>query len=497
MAVDVSNVLERLFFGENTTPNVATNETENTSGTTVVPEVHTPVSEETAEPIDMFGDVPLEGTDTEEDERKRQDEERRLQQEKEAEERRLQQEREAEERRLQQEKEAEERRQQELKERRERARQEEIARTREIQAKAEAERKHKQEVEDLQRRLRESEQARRLAEKKASRGTIDVGAKLMDLFGIAPTDVPDPDYTSAPELRTAMQNKIARSKQGGIITAQQQVMTDGKPTVVTYNGQPYTVQTFNGTLVLEPFHSVDNTLDIADRNQHYVRTYGGVINQVTEMVLQQYGGWERIVSINVVNNNLIINGVQFSPEVSWAFASTVPVDTRRYLEAGQYAWLFDFRKIRQMKSLMNLSFDSKEFVYGKVRVDLGVQFDFAPAHIFRACKSLQNLTIGDLHITAQDYLEHSALFRRNTRADRFYGKVYSGYGKAFSWTTKGIRDVYKDPDKSGLGKLWGITWRSAAGLAATGATAAVGVTHIGSKAVKGIANFVGMVRDNK
>lgn len=226
------------------------------------------------------------------------------------------------------------------------------------------------------------------------------------------------------------------------------------------------------------------------------KNYLDLCREVCADIETKFGGWDRITDFAVVSDLLIINSVSYEPILPNGYADSLPFDLRTNVTNGCFAWVFDFNLLRKMTNLVNLKFDSADFVYAKVRKDMHIVSDFSCKSLFKACKNLMNLQIGQQVITRANPTEDADLFKRASRADEIYQKCCDNTWVFTKNRWGSIRDVFHDPDKSGLAKVWGITWR---GVATVGGLA----SHVGTRGVgllgkmgKGIRNIAAAVKDN-
>ena len=69
-----------------------------------------------------------------------------------------------------------------------------------------------------------------------------------------------------------------------------------------------------------------------------------------------------------------------------------------------------------------------------------------------------------------------------------FGRMKAGWGS--------IKNVYYDPDRGKLSKVWGITWRGVGTAAAAAGTGAVKGGGLLAKLGKNVLNFTSSLRDN-
>lgn len=130
---------------------------------------------------------------------------------------------------------------------------------------------------------------------------------------------------------------------------------------------------------------------------------------VTKFIEQSCGSLDNIKNIIVRDNRMILNGTLCPmPKMSKDCIDKLPEIYRDYFTSGAIAPFFDWHKLSKMKKLINLDFDSFDFVEGDVLPDMGwggaIDLD-APKAFFSNCKSLMRLTIADSYITRDELLK--------------------------------------------------------------------------------------------
>lgn len=226
------------------------------------------------------------------------------------------------------------------------------------------------------------------------------------------------------------------------------------------------------------------------------KNYTDLCEEICSDIENKFGGWDRVTDLAVVSNLLIINSVSYEPILPQGYADSLPFDLRNNVNGGQFAWLFNFGLLRKMTRLTNLKFDSADFVYCKVRKDLHLVNGFSCKSFFKVCKNLRNLQIGQTVVTSANPTAEEDLFKKASRAEELYQKCCDN-----TWTfTKNrwssVRDVFLDTDRSGLSKIWGVTWRGAVAAGGTAATLGVKGAGLLGKIGRGIGNIASAIKDN-
>lgn len=297
------------------------------------------------------------------------------------------------------------------------------------------------------------------------------------------------EYMAQPAMQAEMGNarQAAANKTYDFETAPK------TPNTASFNGNNFSYTDYNQPVSFETGMLDNDTATAEDK----ARAFSDVTAELTEMVEKLVGGFDRVTDLAVISDKLIVNGVAFCPTVSPSFTNSLPYDLKNGVSQGCFAWLFDFNSLRRMTRLCRLKVDTRDFVFSKIRVDLGIRYDFAPRHLFKVCKDLQILDIAGCVTQASDMDEHKDMFLRQSQAAKMYDAAVSKCWSGTKYCWKSVRNVFRDPHRSALSKVWGMSWRGV-GLAATGVTTGAGkLGQIAVKAGKGLANFVHMVKDNR
>lgn len=297
------------------------------------------------------------------------------------------------------------------------------------------------------------------------------------------------EYMAQPAMQAEMGNarQAATNKTYDFETAPK------TPNTASFNGNNFSYTDYNQPASFKTGMLDNDTATAEDKAQ----AFSDVTAELTEMVEKLVGGFDRVTDLAVISDKLIVNGVAFCPTVSPSFTNSLPYDLKNGVSQGCFAWLFDFNSLRRMTRLCRLKVDTRDFVFSKIRVDLGIRYDFAPRHLFKVCKDLQILDIAGCVTQASDMDEHKDMFLRQSQAAKMYDAAVSKCWSGTKYCWKSVRNVFRDPHRSALSKVWGMSWRGV-GLAATGVTTGAGkLGQIAVKAGKGLANFVHMVKDNR
>lgn len=262
------------------------------------------------------------------------------------------------------------------------------------------------------------------------------------------------------------------------------------PCTSTYNGQSFNYQRYE-----EPVR-YSRKFEICATDEDTAKSYVAFMEEVTKDIEKKFGSFKHINSMAVIDSIIIFNGISYEPLLPEEYTANLPFDIRNAVLDGKFAWLFDFGSLKKMTALTDLKFDSADFVFSKVRKDMHLFGEFNVSKFFKACPSLQRIEIGDDCVTAQDTRAVDAKFHKSSRAEEIYNKCYEfGFGRMKAgWSS--IGNVYRDPDRGKLSKVWGITWRGVGTVAAAAGTGAVKGGGLLAKLGKNVLNFTSSLKDN-
>lgn len=133
----------------------------------------------------------------------------------------------------------------------------------------------------------------------------------------------------------------------------------------------------------------DNLSD-NDRSGNYYK----LCNEVTASIEAYFGGFERIRTIRVENDELIINDIAYTPRLMnlEETAKKFPFDTYEYIKTGRIAPLFYWATLMSMPNLRDLSISTVEFANDYVAADLGY-YTLSIPYLFSNLNCLSTVTI--------------------------------------------------------------------------------------------------------
>ena len=281
-------------------------------------------------------------------------------------------------------------------------------------------------------------------------------------------DVKYGDYLN--ESRSSIANKE---------TPQEQI--EGTERTVTFLGHQFKFDTYNGFLDIG---SVFKRKESIEENVQYFASVGEILYQD---IVKQFGGANRITEFMVLSCNLVINGYGYTPRLSEDVVNSLPLDVRRQVSQGMYAWLFDFKHLRDFTNLAMFGIDDEQLMYSKIRVDLKKGYDFEPKHLFRVCPNLNYLVIGEAKLTRQEpnALDNKFhIVKRQTQIANAVESRCSDFTRN-RWTS--VQDIYRNKELGAFRKTLGIT-----GMGAV--TAVSGLTTAGIKLGRGLAGIINSSR---
>lgn len=133
----------------------------------------------------------------------------------------------------------------------------------------------------------------------------------------------------------------------------------------------------------------DNLSD-NDRSSNYYK----LCEEVTNSIEEYFGGFDRIRTICVQNDELIINDIAYTPRMLnlEENAKKFPFDTYEYIKTGRIAPLFCWTTLLSMHNLRDLNVSTVEFANDYIAADLGY-YTLSIPHLFSSLKCLSTVTI--------------------------------------------------------------------------------------------------------
>ena len=169
---------------------------------------------------------------------------------------------------------------------------------------------------------------------------------------------------------------------------------------------------------------------------------------VTQTVRDYFGGFDRIKTIVVRGENLIINNVCYSPMIDNQYlqnSKMFPLDVLDYIKDGRVAPLFNWKYLRSMRNLTLLDIDDTNFYITDIASDIGVGRRAGLTTIFKYIPSLEIFILGGEKVSLED-------LESNTESAKVVKKKISMF-KHF----KNFEDGYKFSVLSGTNSLQAYT----------------------------------------
>lgn len=231
-----------------------------------------------------------------------------------------------------------------------------------------------------------------------------------------------------------------------------------------------------------------------------LNSYNAVLEYVMTEVEKIYGGRDRITDIAVVSDIVIINRVSFEPLLKDKLINSLPYDLQYAVRNGCFAYLFDFSYLYRYKNLVNFKVDSVDFLYQKVRIDLGKDKDFEPKDMFSICRKLNTLQVGDYVITRHNVNEHRDVFKTVKRRTEIADKIEEFGWNSTKKTWGCARDIFLDSKSRLVWKTLKLAFVGSVATVTTVGTAGFKLARVAGKAggaiKKGIKDFADALREN-
>lgn len=242
----------------------------------------------------------------------------------------------------------------------------------------------------------------------------------------------------------------------------------------------YTISVFDDTCQYERYNKV---IDFGENfskgatDEETVENLLIISKHIIDDIEKLFGGLDRITDFYVFSNILIINGVSYEPILSTEYINSLPVDMQYEVQNGQFAWLFNFNDLKKMKHLTNLAFDSFDFVYKKVRVDIdeNERKNFEPRDLFNAIRNLKNLQIGNITFTKENVSQFNDVFATARFSTKLLDAVEEWFATKTNSNVVRLKDYYHNPEKRGIRKWIGLTFNFGSVVVAGGGTLATKV----------------------
>lgn len=216
---------------------------------------------------------------------------------------------------------------------------------------------------------------------------------------------------------------------------------------------------------------------------------------ITYCIRNQYGGFNRIKTIVVSGETLIMNGVAFIPCVDAKYVrdkNIFPLDSIDLIENGTIASFFDWTTIKKMSNLYSITIDSMEFYRAEIGSSLGLGNRIGVSSLFKINDSLDVLTIGSDTVTRDSLTkDESVPMKKNlAKHKRFFNfsdgyklNIYNGTNGLQNYMFTNLKNYAYDKGNKGTMKYAGGV------VVRTGLALAAGALNLGTHVVGAIWQF--------
>lgn len=232
--------------------------------------------------------------------------------------------------------------------------------------------------------------------------------------------------------------------------------------------------------------------------------FKAVVDFITAQVRKDFGGWDKVRSIAVSGDYLIINRIMYTPEFGLnhdKYTQSLPIDLSGLFDESAYARFFNWAKLGQMVNLSSLSFDDASFFAQEIAPYFSARKTSEIEMLFKRMPRMQELVLGSDVITRSELEGGSKDLKaggsggnvmkvvrkeklRNRLLTGFKLDVVGGSDSIRSFTSDSLKNYAKNRGDKGLLRYGGgILARS--GLAFAGL-----VQNFGCHLIRNIKNIV-------
>lgn len=216
---------------------------------------------------------------------------------------------------------------------------------------------------------------------------------------------------------------------------------------------------------------------------------------ITYSVKEKFGGLNRIKSIVVRGQQLIINDVCYLPviEPQYLKQDIFPVDTVEYIKCGLLAPLFDWGSLKKMPCLSYLDIDDKRLFVESVADDLGIGRRIGVSSIFNVCSNLETFVLGGDHVTRDELNKPEARAMKESVAqakrfqlwnDGYKLNIYDTTNSFQSYTMKNLKDYATNRGNKGIFRFCCGT------MARFGLATGAGLLNLGTHILGGVGKVI-------
>lgn len=187
------------------------------------------------------------------------------------------------------------------------------------------------------------------------------------------------------------------------------------------------------------FSESSNTIDSDKEFQQ-------LVNDITDRVIKDYGGVQRIKSFGVIGDSIVINGTMYRCKLGAGVADRLYVDLRREVNAGNICRLFNYKMLAGMTELTEIRCDSATFMYEYINYGAFGSCDVPVRAYFDAFEKLKVLQIGKEKYTRESVYSEDAKspYYIQSKSSKFFDSVHAGSKKwnkgAWSWGKSKLTD---------------------------------------------------------
>lgn len=230
---------------------------------------------------------------------------------------------------------------------------------------------------------------------------------------------------------------------------------------------------------------------IADKSKSTEANLEQLRTFVSRQIYDYFGGFNRIVSIVVRSQQLIINNSCYMPLIDPKYlrdASLFPLDTLDYIRSGCLASLFNWKYLKKMSRLVLLDIDDVDFYLNDVASDIGAGRRVGLSTIFNIIPSLETFILnGDIVNSNEQNTEKGRIVKEKIAthkhfinfSDGYRLNIYNGTNGVQNWAVNNLKNFANDRGNRGIFMFSaGLVGRSI--VAGTAGVVNLGVHMIGA-----------------